>query len=338
MDIINNDVKNKYPKILTPHFIKALVKKELLFEEYNPRVKRPTPPKRPIIKETANSELVVFLGFGFLALIAQFFLLFFISIFIGNNTIHPIVRTIVIAISVLIGAALAWSVRKNGEQEAVENQRHYEEKYKKYVDELNHYSLTKKEFQSPSSIIYKKRQMLKTMLSTIKKAILEQAEILDDNTVRRGLSEDFFYRYLKKYSQFQVYKSLKYKFYYPDLVLIKNNLVIDLEIDEPYSYEEKKPVHSDGQDEKRDNFLLNEGFVVIRFSEEQIIENPEICLEIINSVIDTYLNLTEMPINSKFKKVQKDVFQIENTFNLAYNNSRVSTALQIEKLIKKFDL
>ncbi len=338
MDIINKPLNNKYPKILTPYYIKKICKKELLFEEVYPRIKRPIPPERPIDRDSTSAEVMLFFGFGFLVFIAQFFVYFFISILIGNNSIHPIVSTLMLAISVIVGGISARNFRKASKRIAANNKLHYNKKYQEYINEFDRYSSTKKEFQSSESIHTQKKEILKTELATIKKSILAQTEILENSPVKRGLTEDFFYRYLKKYSQLQVYRNLKYKFYFPDLVIIKDNLVIDLEIDEPYSYEEKKPVHHGGKDDKRDNFLLDEGFVVIHFAEEQVIENPETCLEIINNIIDSYLNLSEMRLTSKIKKFLRTTFEIENTFDLAYENSRKHTALLVEKLILKYDL
>lgn len=65
------------------------------------------------------------------------------------------------------------------------------------------------------------------------------------------------------------------------------NLWIDIEIDEPYDYKTGNPTHcwDDGRDANRNTFFLQNGWVVIRFSEEQVVHHPESCCKEIASVI-----------------------------------------------------
>ena len=56
-------------------------------------------------------------------------------------------------------------------------------------------------------------------------------------------------------------------------------------IDEPYVLNTGMPIHCIGQDDFRDEYFAQNGFPVLRFSEEQIIKNPGGCIETINTTI-----------------------------------------------------
>lgn len=109
--------------------------------------------------------------------------------------------------------------------------------------------------------------------------------------IKRGKSEIYFLEQLliQYGDQIKVdYKlSLNSFSYYPDFIFIceRTNLHIDIEIDEPYTLNEKEPIHFiDSKDEDRDNFFLENNWIVIRFSEEQILKEVDNCIKTIESV------------------------------------------------------
>lgn len=66
--------------------------------------------------------------------------------------------------------------------------------------------------------------------------------------------------------------------YQPDFCLYweKKKLYIDIEIDEPYDIVSRKPIHYIGNgDNLRDLYFIKNGWCVIRFAEQQIIDNIE---------------------------------------------------------------
>jgi hypothetical protein len=74
----------------------------------------------------------------------------------------------------------------------------------------------------------------------------------------------------------------------PDITLIdkKNkSLIIDIEIDEPYAGITRQPTHCKGDDNMRDFYFVDRGWVVIRFSEYQVHVFEMECLSFISSVI-----------------------------------------------------
>ena len=78
--------------------------------------------------------------------------------------------------------------------------------------------------------------------------------------------------------------------YEPDISIIEVNdrfgIRIDVEIDEPYSGLEKTTIHYIGcGDEFRDKNLANHGWIVIRFSEKQIHNEPSKCINYIRYIL-----------------------------------------------------
>jgi len=116
----------------------------------------------------------------------------------------------------------------------------------------------------------------------------------------RGISESKFKTYLEKF--FTRNKNIKLyddrllvisentKPYEPDFSLIDEttgnlNMFIDIEIDEPYDVYTREPIHFIGIDYQRNQFFTKRGWIVIRFSERQIIKNPLACCKYIANVI-----------------------------------------------------
>ena len=67
--------------------------------------------------------------------------------------------------------------------------------------------------------------------------------------------------------------------YRPDIALVweKYNLIIDIEIDESYDMVSRKPLHfKESADYLRNLYFISQGWVVIRFSEEQVFYQNEI--------------------------------------------------------------
>lgn len=127
----------------------------------------------------------------------------------------------------------------------------------------------------------------------------------------KGVLEKYFYQYLKKSFGNLVTNSfdLKIKFC-PDFILIDelNKIKIAIEIDEPYSFELRKPIHLKNSHEYKHSVYGNNGWFVIRFAEEQIVRYPEKCCEeIINlrKKIIIKANLSELS-KTKYSSIIKE--------------------------------
>lgn len=80
--------------------------------------------------------------------------------------------------------------------------------------------------------------------------------------------------------------------YEPDIVLIDNtlNLYIDIEIDEPYDGYYRFPAHEVEKDDTRDLFFNESGWIVIRFTEQQVHEQERECIAYIKDVLNSIYN------------------------------------------------
>ncbi len=116
----------------------------------------------------------------------------------------------------------------------------------------------------------------------------------------KGASEAFFYQELLKYfkddeifwGNFELKKTKSIFSYYPDFVYYnkQKELIIDIEIDEPYVYTSNKPTHYFGIDSKRDEHFIKSGWFVVRFTEKQICQQPSSCCRFLKFIIALVLD------------------------------------------------
>ena len=118
-------------------------------------------------------------------------------------------------------------------------------------------------------------------------------------TGRKGYKEEAFLQFVQKYFKdtFQIYDDryvlTKVNRYEPDFSLLNEkegiNIFLDIEIDEPYEgindINSRKATHFQYVDTNRNNEFKNRGWIVIRFAEIQIHQNPEGCCLFIAEVI-----------------------------------------------------
>jgi hypothetical protein len=113
------------------------------------------------------------------------------------------------------------------------------------------------------------------------------------NTKRRGFKEESFQKSIEQYfgKDFTVIGNARLNTgketrpFEPDIAIIDNsnitNLRIDIEIDEPYAGISRQPTHCKGEDISRDNYFIDRGWVVIRFTEYQVHLQENDCLRFI---------------------------------------------------------
>jgi hypothetical protein len=122
---------------------------------------------------------------------------------------------------------------------------------------------------------------------------------------QKGYKENDFFNQLKTYiSDIEITNNVHMvipnfkKPYEPDIVLFdKNlNLYIDIEIDEPYDGYYRYPTHyinpedEAKQDNIRDLFFTESGWIVIRFTEKQVHCQPYDCIDYIKNVLNSIYN------------------------------------------------
>lgn len=118
---------------------------------------------------------------------------------------------------------------------------------------------------------------------------------------RKGYKEEIFFSYLqshftetlKIYNDRFVLTRNNTNRYEPDFTLIDEkdgiNIFMDIEIDEPYEglndVNKRKVTHYQFADANRNNEFVNRGWIVVRFAEMQVHQNPEGCCRFIADVI-----------------------------------------------------
>ncbi|MEA5511779.1 hypothetical protein VB715_18565 [Crocosphaera sp. UHCC 0190] len=119
-----------------------------------------------------------------------------------------------------------------------------------------------------------------------------------NSQAKRGHSEARFEGYLKQYFGNKIKIGVwlqntdydKGFHYTPDFAYIdeETNLHIDIEIDEPYGYKRRQPLHYLNLEKEiiRDYFFLDCLWIVIRFSEEQVVKYPQSSCKEIAKIIN----------------------------------------------------
>ena len=119
-----------------------------------------------------------------------------------------------------------------------------------------------------------------------------------------GVSEKGFYQILRRLfplvTQGMAFDNPEFSYpYSADFILVhESGLSIDIEVDEPYIGDTKAPHHciDQGKDDTRNKFFTSNNWVVIRFSEKQVVKYPYSCCKFIALVLArvagdlTYLN------------------------------------------------
>lgn len=108
-----------------------------------------------------------------------------------------------------------------------------------------------------------------------------------------GVSEETFYQILRRLfgsvTQGMAFDNPGFDYpYSADFILVhETGLSIDIEIDEPYVGDTKAPHHcvDQGKDKIRNKFFTSNNWVVIRFSEKQVVKYPYSCCKFIASVL-----------------------------------------------------
>lgn len=142
-------------------------------------------------------------------------------------------------------------------------------------------------------------------------------------TGRKGYKEEDFLQYIRKYFKetFKIYNDryvlTKKNRYEPDISLLNEkdgiNIFLDIEIDEPYEgindIKNRKPTHFQFADVNRNNEFKNRGWIVIRFAEIQVHQNPDRCCRFIAEVIKSIYPQFNIPLSLVMTKRIEPVLQ-----------------------------
>ena len=161
----------------------------------------------------------------------------------------------------------------------------FAKRHRDYQEQLRNYEQKVAESQKPENVEeYRRQEVRRALNQTI-------PHHTKDTGARKGKSEAKFEQYLNRYFPRQIYTDLALRIpnfkrpYTADFTYIDKEikLFIDIEIDEPYIYNTREPIHYIGywKDQIRNDFFNNKGWIVIRFSEEQVVRYPDSCCKFI---------------------------------------------------------
>lgn len=169
----------------------------------------------------------------------------------------------------------------------------YEIRKKRYEKELIEYEEEKKRVEirrrNQASLLeeHEKEITYHILKGSIPNEIIDMNEI--PNPPQRGASENRLFLALMKKISSCVKVDRSFHGYFPDLVIYDKYgcpCPIDIEIDEPYEYKTRKEIHYIGcGDEKRNEVFVANGWFVLRFSERQIMDNLNECVDIVIALV-----------------------------------------------------
>jgi hypothetical protein len=187
--------------------------------------------------------------------------------------------------------------------------RKYEQEKHEYPNKRKQYEIDLKEYQSNKmTTIIEAHKNNSTLISKKYKELfsLNHILVLEDYINKKGVSEDIFKHELISHFGSDIITNKCFNLFgYPDFLLYQiinfNQIIIDIEIDEPYIAESGKVIHyiyeeNNGEmtyiDSFRDSTFSDHGILVIRFAEEQIMRYPKQCINYIEKLLNSIKNMT----------------------------------------------
>ncbi|HAP69256.1 MAG TPA: hypothetical protein DCR04_05940 [Flavobacteriales bacterium] len=119
----------------------------------------------------------------------------------------------------------------------------------------------------------------------------EVSTVDSSDHVKRGTSEAYFEKFLRKEFDdcIKINQVTEDQVFYPDFVYVcpDSGIHIDIEIDEPYTLKKGKPIHYIGcGDEDRNDYFIRNNWCVVRFTEEQVLQEPDECTNLLKELVN----------------------------------------------------
>ncbi|PZO56618.1 MAG: hypothetical protein DCF15_08260 [Phormidesmis priestleyi] len=209
---------------------------------------------------------------------------------------------------------------------------------KQYAEELSDYERKKlnhdekQKTDAPKQIAQWRREQIQSVLN---KTVPHDGE---NSLAKEGKAEGGFRSHLMKYFPGKIHANLTLQRlgcsyqrlgcsypYTPDAAYIDRsvNLYIDIEVDEPYAYRDNQAIHCDTseKDLERNQFFKDKGWIVIRFSEQQVVCYPARCCKTVaqqiaqitgdSSILSLFVNIPELPKQRQWTEAEAAQMAIE---------------------------
>ena len=308
-----DDRKEEYPYLFLPNAIQDAVR------GWQPREpSKPHPPKKPEGRPIKDSLLSLLLWVP-LVLVSTILTVLFIAIRVYGGIFWAIVIGVVLGF--IIRGIIVSKYGLVAASEMNQEERQYKIAFEAYENRLKEYQEDLKVYEDRASRYkeYSHSEYVSYLLGVCLDEYTPPTIAPNVTVVKQGPAEHFFLGYLKERmnDDFEVLSNLqtehyfrdgeKAYYYYPDIVLRNKptGLMIDIEIDEPYVAKTGKPIHCYKDDEDRNYALVEDNWIVLRFTEEQIIRYPDICLAYIRTVCSSILTHTGCNIPTTWEFSQR---------------------------------
>jgi len=294
-----------YPYISLPHSITENVDPKSYISEIDDNP--PKEPTKPTRQKTYEGCLIG--------------LVFYVISAIVFSGIVSLSISLPIGVVITIGLWIVFSATSQVEHS--KRLKTYETDYAKYLADVRRYNQDKAEAEKEldNSISYGDDTW---KFELIKKRLANYKFKLTQGYGKRGASEEFFTEQLKKFFDCEVYRNPPINCknghtFNPDLALFfdNENLAIAIEIDEPYTLKNGTPIHyynnEDGipffSDEEvfspysrkvfssRTHEITSEGYIQIKFAEEQVVLQPDSCCKYVADRIKSRIGFELSNIN-----------------------------------------
>jgi len=235
---------------------------------------------------------------------AVFFYLFTLYIFlvaICSNSVSSIAKvlisigafTIPYVLALLCGSREFCFKRKYGSKKKAEVSNSLDTKFynetMRYEQALKKYKRDRRLFSEYSNHISDCLEKIIAMLwrnCVTAHPVIDRLDEQTEELPQRGYSEDILLIALQARLGDCLYRDCRVGNYYPDIIVdIDGKYFIDIEIDEPYAYDSHEAIHYIGcGDEERNNYFIDNNWMVVRFSESQVRCMRDRCVDIVDAL------------------------------------------------------
>lgn len=327
-----SQIRGFYPVILIPDSIRQFCADNpipILEKSASSTIKPPLTSRSPVFNNSRYS-LVIQLWIASVAVVMLVNWLFGMSVMAFWSSLTCSSVSAVATFSYL--RFVDFQVRDRYKQRLADYQQQLS-KYESY--QLHRLQPNDKETEQYNSQFQDRSKLLKKLLKKIVQPPASQSK----GGAQQGVSEKQFFVYLCRYlsgfydfcmgGEFPI-PGTSFR-YTADFILVHQptGLAIDIEIDEPYEGRTGKPHHcvDRNKDNQRNQFFLERNWVVIRFSELQVVKYPDSCCKaiarVVSEITGDYRGLVQLQnvkelLPQKQWKVKEAVYMAKAKFRNSY--------------------
>ncbi len=240
---------------------------------------REQPPIKPQPPQRFQSRLIL-IELGALLLLCILILPFFLWVAVGIL----VFSLVGIGIQTLLQLR-SYAQRQHQYREALQV---YQGRVKRYQKILEEHEEKLNFFQNPEQVArYQQQQLIAELKRTRGLDVPVQSDLDKPLLQFKQRLETFFPgKILDRRMGFRI-TGTSNNLYIPDIVYLDNasGLRIDIEVDEPYDQRGPRHCFGSDQDEDRDLFFEQKGWIVLRLAEQQIVCWPDSCCKLVAQVI-----------------------------------------------------